>query len=173
MNGYGVSPIELQACEAALMGLAYLDEFTYSAKWTATTALGSGATIQVPIQINSDSDFVVQEQNLIAFDNQATPVVVAVPNLLCTITRAGSGREVMDDAQHIMNIFGNYGPALNQGRNPMPALWTAKNTINVTLQNLTTTVFSRIQASFRGFKVFYIANAQGQMGDRQSIFHAL
>src|SRR5262245_62761607 len=173
MNGFGVSPIELQACEAALMGLCYLDEFTYSAKWTGPTALGALLTIQVPIQINSDSDFVVQEQNLIACDNQATPVVVPAPNFLVTITRAGAGREVMDDAQHVSNLFGNYTPALNPGRNPMPALWSAKNTINVTLQNLTSTVFSRVQTSFRGFKVFYIANAQGEMGNRQSIFHAL
>jgi len=173
MTGYGVSPIELQACEAALAGLVYLDDFTYSAIWQGPTALGSLQTITVPIQINGDSDFVVQESNIIAYDNQSTPVNVAVPNLLITITRAGSGREIMDSAQHVNNLLGNYTPALNPGRNPMPSLWNAKNTINITLQNLTTTVFGRIQTSFRGFKVFYIANQAGQVGDRTAIFHAL
>jgi len=173
MNGFGVSPIELQASDAALMGIVYLDDFTYSAIWQGPTQLGSLATVTVPIQINGDSDFVVQESNLIAYDNQSTPVNVAVPNLLVTITRAGAGREVMDSPQHVSNVFGNYTPALNPGRNPMPSLWNARNTINVQLQNLTTTVFGRIQASFRGFKVFYIQNSKGQTGDRTSIFHAL
>jgi len=172
-NGYGVSPIELQACEAALMGLVYLDDFTYSAIWEGPTALLALATLTVPIQINGDSDFVVQEQNLIAYDNQSTPANVAIPNLLLTITRSGSGREIMDAAQHVNNMCGNYTPALNPGRNPMPSLWHAKNTISVKLQNLTSTVFGRIQISFRGFKVFYIQNSKGQTGDRTSIFHAL
>ena len=172
-NGYGVSPLELQACEAALMGLVYLDDFTYSAIWEGPTALGSLATVSVPIQINGDSDFIVQEQNIIAYDNQSTPANVPIPNLLITIIRSGSGREIMDAAQHVNNLFGNYTPALNPGRNPMPSLWNAKNTISVKLQNLTTTVFGRIQTSFRGFKVFYIQNSKSQLGNRTDIFHAL
>jgi hypothetical protein len=179
MNGFGVSPLELMACEAMLAGLAYLDEFEYSAAWIAgtPTALLSGGTVEVQIQINGDSDFVAQEQNLTAFaDGDPVPL----PNLLLTVTRAGSGREVMNQAQHVGNNCGGYrssndgGVAVYPGKKPMAGLINANNILTCKLQNLSTVDFDRVDLDFRGFKVFYIVNqVTGEQGSRQRIFHAL
>lgn len=175
MNGFGVSPLEIMASDAMLAGIVFLDEFTYSASWiTGTaTALGSGGTVDVQVQINGDSDFIVQELNLTAFDSAGPPALVATPNLLLTITRSGAGREIMNQAQHAMNLCGSYSTNRFPSKKPMPGLINKSNNLTVRLQNLGTTEFSRVDLSMIGFKVFYIQNAQGITGDRQMVFHAL
>jgi hypothetical protein len=179
MNSFGTSPLELMACDAMLQGLAYVDEFIYSAAWIAgtPTALGSLQTVDVQIQVNSDSDFIVQEQNFSAIilesdSPDAAHVCVTCPDLLVTIVRSGSGREVMNQAQPVINMFGNYWSAQFPGRKPVSALWQGNNNVTVRLQNRTTQAFDRIDISFIGFKVFYQTNNQGETGTRQGIFHA-
>ena len=78
----------------------------------------------------------------------------------------------MNQAQPVINVFGNYWSAQFPGRKPVTALWQGNGTVTVRLQNRTTTVFDRIDITFSGFKVFYQTNAQGQTGTRQGIFHA-
>lgn len=179
MNGFGVSPLELMASDAMLKGLVYLDEFTYSVPFITGTdsAIGSGSTKEVQLLINGDSDFVVQEQNFAAYDSASPAVVVVNPNLLITVTRAGSGRQIMNNPQHILNWCGGYTGTRFPGRKPSAGLWLAANTITVKLQNLGTTVFSRVDVAFTGFKVFYttIEDVQGHRvtGDRKMIFHTL
>lgn len=179
MNSFGTSPLELMACDAMLQGLAYLSEFTYSAAYIAgtPTELGALDTIDVPIQINSDSDFIVQEQNasfitVTAASPEDLHECVECPDLLLTVIMAGSGREIMNQAQHITNLMGNYWSAQFPGRKSVTSLWQGSNTITVRLQNRTSTVFDRVDIAFSGFKVFYQTNAAGQQGTRQSIFHA-
>ncbi len=176
MNGFGVSPLEILATEAMLEGLVYDDEFVYSASWIKNTAteLASLGTVEVQIQINGDSDFLVQEQNICSVVSDL-PIF---PNYLLTIVRAGSGREVMSSPQHVANICGSLisggsaGAGMRifafPGKKPCPGLWVAKNTITCRLQNLTTTVPDRIDLSFVGFKVFYTGSQT-----RQQIFHSV
>jgi hypothetical protein len=177
MNGFGVSPLELMAADAMLQGIVFLDEFEYSAVWTGTTALAATSTVEVIILINGDSDFVVQERNIVAFDNQATPVLVPDPNLLITVTRAGAGRETMNQAQHVGNVLGSYQSNKVPGRRPMSGLWNAANTMSFKLQNLSPTNFGRIDITFSGFKVFYtvsrVPGHEGEQGTRAAVFHAL
>lgn len=179
MNSFGTSPLELMACDAMLKGLVYCDEFTYSAAWISgtPTALGALATVDVPIQVNSDSDFIVQEQNFAAIvlesdSPDALHTCVECPDLLVTVIRAGSGREIMNQAQHITNFFGNYWMAQFPGRKAITSLWQSNNTITIRLQNRTTIAFDRVDIAFGGFKVFYQTNADGQQGNRQQVFHA-
>jgi hypothetical protein len=96
MNGFGESPIEILAREAMLRGECWCDGYEYPARFlTGTpTALGSGLTAEVPININSGQDFIVQEVNLTAFDNAAPPVLVVAPNLLLTLVKGGSERNL-------------------------------------------------------------------------------
>src|SRR4029078_11440946 len=170
MNGFGTSPLEILATEAMLQGLVYCDEFVYSASWIAGTAteLGALATVEVQVQINGDSDFIVQEQN-ITFTNDDSIIFV---NSLLTIIRAGSGREVMSSPQNVANICGAYigssGAMSFPGKKPMPGLLQKSNTLTCRLQNLTSTAPDRVDLSFVGFKVFYTGAAT-----RQQIFHAL
>lgn len=179
MTGFGVSPLELMSSDAMLKGLVYLDEFTYSVPFITGTdsAIGSGSAKEVQLLIDGDTDFIVQEQNFSAYDSASPPVVVVNPNLLITVTRAGSGRQIMNGAQHILNWAGGYTGTRYPGRKPMPGLWLAANTITVKLQNLGTTVFSRIDVAFTGYKVFYttvLDDAGNRVtGDRKMIFHTL
>jgi hypothetical protein len=173
MDGFGVSPLELMATDAMLRGLVYLDEFIYSAAWIAGTAteLAASATVEVQIQINGDSDFIVQEQNLSAIDDSHE--CVDCPNLLLTIVRAGSGREIMNQAQHVTNILGNYWMAQHPARKPMSGLVQANNTLTLRLQNLSTVDFDRVDIALIGFKCFYTTAPDGRQGNRQAVFHAL
>lgn len=169
MQSFGTSPLELMACEAMLQGLVFIDEFTYSARFTSATALASLNQAQIDILINGDSDFIVQEQNFLAYD--ATPTLVADPNVLITVTRGGSGRQMMSQSQSLLTWGGNYSGAKVPGRKPAPGFFLKSQTISIKLENLTTTNFNRIDIAFKGFKVFYITNNQGQTGDRTQIFH--
>lgn len=173
MNGFGVSPLEIMATEAMLQGIAFLDEFVYSAAWIkgTSTELGALSTVPVQIQINSDSDFIFQEENLVAFFEGD---ILDNPNYLLTVVRAGSGREVMNQAQHVLNITGSH-QSLGRvpGRKPTPGLIQANSTLTCQLQNLTSDVPDRVDLAMIGFKVFYTVAPTGEQGNRQRIFHAL
>lgn len=177
MNGFGISPLEIMATEAELQGLVWLDEFTYSADWIigTSTALGAAATVDVQILINGDSDFIPQERNIVAFDNGHA--IVPDPNLKVTVTRGGSGRQVMNQAQHVLNYFGSYASNKFPGRQPFPTLLGNSQILTVKLQNLSTVVFDLVSISFTGMKVFYLQtkDKDGKIvtGNRQDIFHVM
>jgi hypothetical protein len=176
MNGYGVSPLELMACEAFLQGLVYLDEFTYSitGQTLDNTQLIANGVVDYQMQINADSDFIAQEYNLFAWaDSAGTPI--ANPDYLIQIIRSGSGRELMNRPQHTANYCGNYRStsASYPGRKAMPSLYQGNLTVTIRLTNRTATVPNRVDFAMLGFKVFYQTNRQGQTGNRQDIFHAL
>jgi hypothetical protein len=175
MIGFGTSPLEVMASAGMLKGLLYLDEFTYSASWLAgtTSALGASVTVDQQIQINSDSDFIAQEYNLIAFT--ALDTILPSPDYTISIIRSGSGRELMSQAQHVGQICGNYRStsANFPGKNPISSLYQGNLTVTIRLTNRTVTAANFVQFSMRGFKVFYQTNAQGQTGNRQDVFHAL
>lgn len=179
MNGFGVSPFELMASDAMLKGIVRLDEFIYSVPFLNNTdsGIGSGQTKELQLLINGDSDFLVQEQNFSAYDSASPPVVVVNPNLLITVTRSGSGNQLMNNAQHILNWGGGYTGTRYPGRKPTAALWMASNNIAVKVQNLGTTVFSRVDIAFVGVKVFYqsvtLPNGHTITGNRTSVFNSL
>lgn len=171
MQGFGTSPIELMACEAMLRGEVYLTGFTYSATFVTgtATALAANASAESDMQINADSDFVVQEANMQAFTAADTPETV--PDYLVNIVLTGSGRQIMNQAQHVCNYFGAYSGAnslQNFERLPYPILLTANTTVAVTLTNRSAAAANRVDCMFRGFKVFYISGR-----NRQQLFHVL
>lgn len=175
MIGFGTSPLEILASAAMLKGLCYLDEFTYSVSWIAGTTTALGASVTVPIQlfINSDSDFIAQEYNLVSYS--ALDTIIVSPDYLISIVRSGSGRELMNQQQHVANLCGNYrsNSASAPGKNPISSLYQGNLNVTISLTNRTVTASNFAQFSMRGFKVFYQTNAQGQTGNRQDIFHAL
>lgn len=178
MNGYGVSPLELMASDAMLQGLVYCDEFTYTASWIRGTAtqLDAGDTKEVQIQINGDSDFVVQMRNgtfIVHGDDEGGNTCETCPNMLLTVVRAGSGREIMSGPVHVQNYLGNYWNGSYPANLPFTGLIQASNTLTLRLQNLQTDDFERVDIDFIGFKVFYVVSPQGEQGNRQRVFHAL
>lgn len=162
---FGASPIELMAANAMMAGLVYCESFTYSSQWFGGTALGASATVDQQIQINSDSDFVVQQMNLTSFSDLGT--VIADPDYLLNIVMAGSGRQIFDRPQIARNQTGDYFANHIPGSLPFPRLMQANNTVTTTLQNRTATAANLVQLALVGFKIFYLS------GNRQQIFHAL
>lgn len=155
-GGFGSSPLETLAAEAMLRGLVWLDGFDYSATFLTgtTTALPATGSMTIPIQINGDSDFIVQSINLIAFTNATT--VLATPNYSLLLTRSGSGRDIMYEEQSVMNICGNLWNNAQPGLRTMPIKLDAANTFNVKLTNNSGVAPNRVQLTFTGFKVFYV-----------------
>jgi hypothetical protein len=176
---FGSSPLEILAAAAMLKGLVYLDEFTYGARFdpTTNTGLGANTQAQVTVQINSDSDFIALQYNLEAFSTAGT--LVAAPDFTVLLTRSGAGRNIMDQPVPVINYCGNY--AFNDrnypGYLPISSLYQGNGSVQVQLTNRTATNFNtgtaRVDFTFRGFKVFYQTNSQGQTGNRQDIFYAL
>lgn len=167
MIGFGTSPIELMASEAMLKGQVFLEHFTYSSSWVTGTAsaLGASAAVEQIIQINADSDFVIQEINIVA--ETAVGTFLAVPDYLILIVIAGAGRQIMNQAQHVANFCGSYNSGQVPARVPMPKLIQASNQLSTTLTNRTAVAANRADVMYRGFKIFYSG------GNRQQIFHVL
>jgi hypothetical protein len=184
MYGYGASPLEVLACQAMIQGLIYMDQFWYSTSWIAgtPTALTANGDKTTQIQVNSDSDFIAQEYHLSAKRN-ATDQFVQLPPFLITITRSGSGRNLMTEPQLISNVCGNYGGyALDTNSNQyanypsrlsITSLYQGNGTVSIRLQNPMAQDWAEVRFSMFGFKVFYQTNQQGVTGNRQDIFHAL
>lgn len=168
--GYGQSPIEIMASNAMLQGKAYLSEFSYSAQFlTGTgTALGANGTATSPIQINADSDFVAQTCNIIAFTAADTPETN--PDFLINLITAGSGRQLMNQAQHVLTFCGGYiGTSSIQEYVTLnfPILLVANSQFTVTLTNRSAVAQNFVEVTFKGFKVNYL-----QGGERGRIFNA-
>ena len=178
MVGFGTSPFEILASQAMVAGLCYLDEFAYTAPFVAgtPTALTANADVTVPVRINSDSDFIALQYNIVGYDTTApNPVLVPNPNVLIQITRSGSGRMLMSSPVHAALMAGNYydGAGTIPGVLPISSLYQGNSQVDVRVINLSTVNFSRFDFVKRGFKVFYQMNAKGVTGNRQMIFHAL
>lgn len=168
---YGVSPIELMACDAMLKRCIYCYGFTYSAQWFGTTALGNAGTQSIPTQITADSDFVIQRMNLISFSAAGTKQVD--PDFTLILTIAGNAVNLMDQAQPVLNICGNFSQNYVQNDLPFPILIPANNTLTSTLVNRSATAQNLTQLSFTGFKVKYLQNPDGSPTSRQQVFNVL
>lgn len=164
MVGFGASPLELMATDAELRGEIHCEGFAYSAAWITGTnsALGASATVDVPVQINNDSDFIVQEINLTSWS--AANTIINEPDYLLTLIQAGSGAQIMNQAQHVLNYCGSYDTDRVPGRLSYPILLDANGTLTCTLQNRSAVAANRVDLAFRGFKVFY------DRGNREQIF---
>jgi hypothetical protein len=170
-NGFGVSPLEIMASDAMLQGLIYIEDFTYSARFIAPASqLLANGTTEVQVQINSDSDFVIQVRNILGIQDGD---IVADPNILVNLVTAGSGRQLVSQTQHVLNMFGGFQSEHVPGRVAMPKLIQANSTLSVTLTDLSAVDWDRVEVTFEGFKVFYTAAPDGTTANRQSVFHVL
>jgi hypothetical protein len=164
---FGQSPVELMAANAMMLGGIYCENFTYSANWLTGTgsALGANATVDQQIQINSDSDFVLQIFNGVSYSAADTPIVA--PDYLVNVVMAGSGRQIFDTAQDWVTFVGNYSVNRVPGILTFPRIIPANNTVTVTLTNRTGTAANRVKLSLKGFKVWYLTT------NRKETFHVL
>jgi hypothetical protein len=124
------------------------DYFSYGVTFDSIAA---GATTTEEFQVQSDSHFMILAATLTAVD-PATPGTVFDPaDLLCRITDAGSGREVMNQQVHVRNLFGDGElPAYW----PYPKIIKRSSTVVVELENLEAAQALRVFVDFLGFKLF-------------------
>ena len=168
---FGASPIELMACQAMLNRQIYAYAFSYSALWFGTTALGASGTQAVPTQITADSDFVIQRMNLVTFSAPGT--IVTNADFTLNLTIAGSAINLFDQAQHILNVTGDFLSTGVPNDLPFPILITANNTLTATLVNRTAVAQNFTQLTYTGFKVKYLSNPDGSPTTRTQVFAVL
>lgn len=125
-----------------------VDFFSYGAEWVPLAA----AAGQVPreIQIQADSDFLIVAAVRDVRDAGAV-TLVAAPPVTVRIFDSGSGRDVVNIAQPIENLFGT---------GQLPTYWPkakliqASSTLRVELTNLDGANPFDVRVSFLGYKVF-------------------
>ena len=168
---YGSSPIEMLALDASLKGCISCQGFTYSALWFGATALGANGTVNVTTQITADSDFIIQRMNLVSYTAADTPEVN--PDFTVLLTLAGSGRNLMDQAQHVNNVCGNFFDNRVPNDLTFPILVQANNNIVAQLVNRSAVAQNYTLLSYVGFKVYYLQNPDGTTATRQQVFRVL
>lgn len=168
---YGTSPLEIMAGQAMLNGQVYAYGFTYSGLWFGATALGATSSQNVTTQITADSDFIIQRLNLIAYS--AVGTIQTNPDFTLLLTIAGNAINLMDQAQHVGNICGNFANQNVPSDLPMPILIPANNTLTAQLTNRSAVAQNFVQISYVGMKIKYLVNQDGSPTTRTQVFHVL
>lgn len=124
-----------------------LDYFAYGVNFLP---LNAGATVTLPIAINSDSAFMVMSATLVECDI-TNLVFLGNRPLLAQIAEAGGARQLSNIQMHVDNWFGT---AQNPKYWDVPKILLPNSTLNVTLQNLDGVNNRNIFVAFHGFKLF-------------------
>jgi hypothetical protein len=110
--------------------------------------LAASATQSVTVLIDHDSDFILSNQQVAAFDVNGDNV--GLPNVLCTITSDTSQRQLQSQAIPVISLFGT-------GQRPhllfKPLLLPSKSSFTAKLQNLNP-ILVNVRLTFSGVKAF-------------------
>jgi len=117
------------------------------------TGVASGASATGNINIQADSDFVMQKLTYHADIAAATVTDSSrvVPNMTVIITDTGSGRQLMESAVPIASLFGTGQLPFIL---PTPRLFLARSTINIVVANFDAAVTYNLRLSFTGYKQY-------------------
>lgn len=119
------------------------------------SALAPAAQANGVIQIQADSDFKWIKSVYYADIAAAafTLTTAPVPSVTVQITDGGTGRQITSNAVPVPSIFGRGElPFIN----PVPRVFRAKSSINITVANFDAAVTYNLRLSFIGTKVFYL-----------------
>ena len=120
-------------------------------------SLAAAASLTGAIVIQTDSDFILQKLTAMARDG-ATTFVPPDIQMTVLVTDTGSGRQLVDGAVPLGNLFGS---ARFPFIMPTPRLFVARSTIEITLTNISgaaAIAFEATKLSFIGFKAYPIGN---------------
>lgn len=120
---------------------------------TVHSSVAPGGSNTQSIQINADSDFQVEKltffADVAAAGQQASTLVIPLMTVL--ITDSGSGRQLMDQALPVTNLFGT-------GQIPFvlkqPKIFPARTNVLVTVTNFDAAQTYNLRLSFIGSKLF-------------------
>lgn len=117
------------------------------------SGLAAGASQTGNVNIQADSDFVVQKLAYAADIAGAaqTDSGRVIPLVTVLITDTGSGRQLMESSVPIPSLFGTGELPFIL---PQPKLFLARSTINVTVANYSNATTYNLRVSFIGYKVF-------------------
>ena len=126
--------------------------FTYQEDFSA---VASGASATGNINIQADSDFVLQKLTYYADIAAAaqTANTRVIPNATIVITDTGSGRQLMESAVPIASLFGTGQLPFIL---PTPRLFQARSTISLIVANFDAAVTYNIRLSFSGYKLYQL-----------------
>ncbi len=124
-----------------------LEHFVYVAEWNT---LAANATTLVNVQLQNDSDFLIEFITLNSYSAAGT--IVANPDYLMTLFGTSSGRQYQSGWIH---VNGTTGTGQLPFKLPTPLMLDGGTTLAVTLQNLTGTA-ARVHVHFIGSKIFYL-----------------
>ena len=132
----------------------YRDLFTYQVPvFTNLAAAGGAATNQILIQNDSDFEWIAGAYE---FDLAAATYVNAaqnVPNMTILIVDTGSGRQLMNAAVPIINLFGQLGQPYTL---PISKVFGRNSSIQFTATNIDAAVATgNLRLSLIGWKIFY------------------
>lgn len=121
------------------------------------TSIASGASSTNTINIQADSNFRWEKATYIAADATAlTELTISTriwPLATIMITDTGSGRQLMDSAVPIPNLFGTGEiPFILQ----QPKIFSARSTITLTITNFDTALALQLRLAFIGTKQFSV-----------------
>ncbi|MES9859177.1 MAG: hypothetical protein ABW166_21705 [Sedimenticola sp.] len=116
-------------------------------------ALASGGSATGSINIQADSDFVVQKLNYFADIAVAaqTDSSRIIPLVTVQITDSGSGRNLMEAPLPIPSMFGTGELPFIL---PQPKLFLARSTITLSVTNFSASTTYNLRLSLLGYKVF-------------------
>lgn len=126
------------------------DFYVYNIQFQAFT---SGQTQTGFIQIEADSDFLIQKLAYFSnFDDSRVEVQTQdVPLATILIVDTGSGRQLMNNPVPISSMFGSgFLPYIL----PTPKLFTKNSRINVTVFNFGSVDYEDLWVNFEGKKIF-------------------
>jgi len=153
---------ELQARDTQLRGLGQVpagagserikEFFVYQEDFSA---LASGASATGNINIQADSDFLLQKLTYAAdiaaaaFTDSTRPI----PECTIIITDTGSGRQLSESAVPIPAFFGTGELPFIL---PTPRLFLARSTISLVVTNFDAAVTYNLRLSFIGYKLYQL-----------------
>lgn len=135
-----------------------LPPFFYST--SNATLVAAPSTTSSTVIVQADSHFLARYMNITPYTGAANAQVVAATTapLLIQLTDTGSGRTLFDNPQPIQNVCGGGVNPSSHGIAPFifpePWLIRAGGSVLVALTNLGSTVFTRVDLSLCGVKVF-------------------
>lgn len=125
------------------------DFFAYGVDFAGTNVLLASQTLTIPININSDSAFLILSATMVETDTANTTFLTNRP-LLCQLSEGGGARNLFNTPLHVDNVFGT---AEEPCYWDVPKLLLPNSTFNVQLQNLEA-VNRNVRVAFKGFKIF-------------------
>jgi len=140
-----------RARQVELLPFFYSTQFVNSIVATLTTQTQS-------INIQSDSHFIARYFCVTVYTSPAVQVFAGLAALTIQFMDTGSGRTLFDNPQAIQNVAGGAAAGVGNGSLPFilpePWLLRAGGSVQVSIGNLGTLTFPRVDVSLPGFKAF-------------------